>query len=113
MKPVLTKCALLALAALAAGCAKPPSSIAPVAVSTSNYDAYSCPQLSAAISNNARELAESERRQRNAVAGDAVGVALILIPPSAFTGDASADVALNKGEDLAMRQAYASRCLYY
>jgi len=77
----------------------------------SNYDKHSCSKLAADINDNERELADAERRQKNAVAGDAAGVFLILIPPSAFTGDASADVALNKGEDIAMRQAFASRCV--
>ena len=100
----------ISMVALTAACAKPPGSIAPVSVSTSNYQNYSCAQLSSEINMNARELADSERRQRNAVAGDAVGVFLVLIPPSAFTGDASADVAMDKGEDIAMRRAFAERC---
>jgi hypothetical protein len=111
MTALTSKPALVLLVALVAGCAKPPGSIPPVAVSTSNYDSYSCSKLSAEINENQRELADAERRQKNAVAGDAVGVAFILIPPSAFTGDASADVALNKGEDLAMRGAFNSRCV--
>lgn len=102
--------ALIASAALA-GCAKPPKSIAPTAVSTSNYVGYTCAELQAEISQNMRELSEAEDRQRAAVAGDAVGVFLILIPPSAFTGDASADVALNKGEDIALQAAFNRRCV--
>jgi len=111
MKKIYSKAALVLMTALAAGCAKPPGSIPPVAVSTQNYERHSCSKLAAEINVNSRELSDAERRQKNAVAGDAVGVFLVLIPPSAFTGDASADVALNKGEDIAMRQAFASRCV--
>ncbi|ABV93225.1 conserved hypothetical protein [Dinoroseobacter shibae DFL 12 = DSM 16493] len=101
--------ALIATATLA-GCAKPPKSIAPTAVSTSNYEGYTCAELQAELSHNMRELAAAESRQRAAVAGDAVGVFLVLIPPSAFTGDASADVALNKGEDIALQTVYNRQC---
>jgi len=111
MKRFFSIGALSLMAFAVAGCAKPPGSIAPVAVSTSNYDRYSCSQISAELNENMSELADAERRQKNAVAGDAVGVFLVLIPPSAFTGDASADVALNKGEDIALRRAFAQRCV--
>lgn len=111
MNRLCYKAALIIIVGLAAGCAKPPGSIPPVAVSTANYDKHSCQQLAADINENQRDLSDSERRQKNAVAGDAVGVFLVLIPPSAFTGDASADVALNKGKDIAMRDAFASRCV--
>ena len=93
------------------GCAKPPGSIPPTSVSMSDYDNYSCSKLAAEINDNARDLDDAEGRQRQAVAADAAGVFFILIPPTAFTGDASADVALNKGEDIAMRKAFASRCV--
>lgn len=102
--------ALMIASAALAGCAKPPKSIAPTAVSTSNYDGYSCTELQSEIHRNMRELNDAEDRQRAAVAGDAVGVFLVLIPPSAFTGDASADVALNKGEDLALQASFSRRC---
>lgn len=104
--------AMIATVALG-GCAKPPKSIAPTAVSTSNYAGYTCAELQAEIAQNMRELTAAEDRQRAAVAGDAVGVFLILIPPSAFTGDASADVALNKGEDIALQAAFNRRCAPY
>lgn len=108
----MTRHTILALAAvaLAAGCAKPPGSITPVAISASDYDGISCARLTARINDNRRALSDAESRQRNHVAGDAAGVFLILIPPSAFTGDASDEVALAKGEDRAMRLAYANRC---
>ncbi len=110
---VLSGLALPGFATIAFGiaaCAKPPGSIAPVSVSSSEYDALSCTQIARALSDNARELDAAEERQRSHVAGDAVGVFLVLIPPSAFTGDASDEVALNKGEDLALRRAFDTRC---
>jgi hypothetical protein len=103
---------VLAVAALVltAACAQPPGSITPVAISASDYDGISCARLTAQINDNQRALSDAESRQRNHVAGDAAGVFFILIPPSAFTGDASDEVALAKGEDRAMRLAYDNRC---
>lgn len=102
----------VALSALAlAGCAQPPGSIAPVPMSASDFDHMSCNKLTHAINTNARELDAAEARQRNHVAGDAAGVFFILIPPSAFTGDASDEVAVAKGEDMALRRAFERGCV--
>ena len=104
-------CAAIALTLLAAGCAQPPGSIAPVAVSARDYEDLSCAELSHRINETARELDRAEARQRNHVAGDAAGVFFILIPPSAFTGDASDEVAMAKGEDIALRRAFEKECV--
>ena len=91
-------------------CAKPPGSIAPVAVSSSEYEHLSCKALQAELQKNALELKNAENAQRGHVAADSVGVFLVLIPPTAFTGDASDEVALNKGEDIALKRAIEQRC---
>ncbi len=104
-----TVLAITALAALSA-CAKSPSSIAPVAVSSAEYSGMSCDILTNEMNRNSLELADAVSRQRSAQAADAVGVFLVLIPPSALMGDAEGDVALNKGEKIAMEREYDRRC---
>ncbi|QPH53853.1 hypothetical protein [Pontivivens ytuae] len=103
---------VLAVAAVAvlSACAKSPSSIAPVAVSSSEYSSLSCDILVNEMNRNSLELADAVSRQRSAQAADAVGVFLVLIPPSALMGDAEGDVALNKGEEIAMQREYDRRC---
>lgn len=97
--------AILALAA----CAKTPSSIAPVAVSSSEYDGQSCQSLATEYQSVSEKLDEAEEKQRAAVAGDAAGVFLVLVPPSALFGDSEAEVALYKGEKIAIERALASK----
>lgn len=91
------------------GCAKTPSRIAPVAVSASDYEDMSCSNLVREMASVSKKLTDAERRQRNAVAGDAVGVFLILIPVSAMAGDAEGEVALYKGQKVAIEQAMSRK----
>jgi hypothetical protein len=100
-KLVLPICLALALAA----CAKTPSSIPPVAVSSSEYSGLSCNQLTSEFTAVSAKLAEAESKQRDKVAADAVVVFLVLIPPSSMTGDFEADVARYKGEKIAIERA--------
>lgn len=74
------------------------------------FEHMTCKSLAQEIADNRTDMEDAERRQRNAVAGDAAGVFLILIPPSAFTGDAEDEVALTKGNDIAMRRSWDKRC---
>lgn len=102
---------LLAVAALVSACAQPPGSIAPVGVSSSDFDAMDCGLLARKIRENQVMLEDAERRQRGALAGDAAGVFLVLIPPSVFLGDASDEVALGKGNAIAMERSYQNHCV--
>ena len=95
---------------LATACAKSPSSIAPVAVSSSEFDHLSCAQLSAKLSETIGLLNEASDEQNMAQVADAAGVFLILIPPSALVGDAAADVAKYKGERDALTRSIDKRC---
>jgi hypothetical protein len=111
---VLKRCSVFAAIAAAislSACAKPPGSIAATAVSSSEYEHLSCNELVAEMNTNRAELDDAEDRQRGAVAGDAAGVFLVLIPPSAFLGDASDDVAREKGEQRALQRAYERDCV--
>ena len=86
-------------------CAQTPSSIAPMAVASAEYDNLSCSQLTAEYTSAVAQLSEAEENQRGSVAGDAIGVFLVLIPPSAIAGDYAADVARYKGEKIALERS--------
>jgi hypothetical protein len=95
--------------ALLSACASPPSRITPMAVPQSNYVNYSCSELAQELGTVSALLDEAEQRQRNAVAGDAIGVFLVLIPISAMAGDSEAEVARYKGEKIAIEQSLRQR----
>ena len=109
MKNINTMGAVLVAALALSACASPPSRIAPVAVATSEYDRLSCSQLASELSRVSTGLEEAERRQRNAVAGDALTVFLVLVPVSALGGDSEAEVARLKGEKIAVSNSLARR----
>lgn len=95
---------LLAVLAMAA-CAKTPSSIPAISVASAEYQGQSCKQLAKELQSVSIDLENAETKQRNKVAGDAAGVFLVLIPPSALTGDYAADVGRFKGEKIAIERA--------
>ena len=96
---------IVAMLGLVTSCAKSPSSIAPTAVNSSEYDHLNCQQLATELSLTDSRLNDASARQNNAQAMDAVGVFLILIPVSALAGDSEGEVAQRKGEQLALRRA--------
>ncbi len=104
----ILKLAILAPVLLAA-CAKTPSSIAPVAVSSDEYAGKSCAALTTEYTSTIAKLEAAENKQKQAVAADAAGVFLVLIPPSALIGDSEADVALYKGEKIAIERALSNQ----
>ena len=101
---------LITLSILALGaCAKSPSSIAPMSVSSNEYAGLSCSNLNAERTSVEAKLADAVKRQNDAQAADAVGVFLVLIPISALTGDAEAEVAQYKGEKIAIERSLEKR----
>lgn len=102
--------AALATTLLITACAKAPGSITPLAVSSQDFVHMSCEELAQEIDTNLATLEDAERRQRNALAADTAGVFFVLIPPSVFTGDAEDEVALAKGNDIALRRALEQNC---
>jgi hypothetical protein len=106
MKKVLIS---FVLASTVAACASPPSKIAPVSVSASEYAGFSCTQLVRELSTVSAQLTEAERKQRNAVATDAATVFLVLIPVSSMAGDSEGEVALFKGQKIAIEQALSRK----
>ena len=94
-------------------CAKTPSAIPPVAVSSSEYSGKSCKALTTEYTIVSAKLEEVNKKQRGKVAGDAAGVFLVLIPPSALTGDHAADVGRYKGEKIAIERALEKKSCKY
>jgi len=84
-------------ALLLANCANRPESIAASYVSHERYSDLTCEQLSSTMANARDELRIASDKQDTAANMDAGGVFLILIPPSAFSGDHEAEVAKWKG----------------
>lgn len=107
MKKLL--CFVVASTITLAGCAKPPSKIAPAVVSSSEYSNLSCSKLVNMLSAASTKLEQAETSQRGKVAGDAATVFLVLIPLSAMTGDYEADVARYKGEKQALERTLANK----
>ncbi len=94
--------AALALVGTVAGCAKSPSSIAPVSM-TGMYDNVSCKKARNMLEQERQTLAALESEQKSARTGDAIGVFLILVPVSSLTGaDREGAIATSKGKVLAL-----------
>ena len=103
--------AAVAFAALAlAGCAKNPDAIAPMSMPVNAYAGLSCDQLVAEHQRASSALMAVEKQQRQAAAGDAVGVFLIGVPVSSLSGaDKEGLVAQHKGEIIAIEGAMRSQ----
>ncbi len=77
---ITTLCAVAAMALLTVGCAGRASSIAPVAIASTDYSNMSCPaSREALVAARAREAALT-RKQNNAALADAASVALLFLP---------------------------------
>lgn len=105
----MTRMSIFMIAAIAAAflsaCAKSPSSIAPMAVASAEYEHLSCKQMRKEQGSIKQKLMLAVRHQNNAQVADAATVFLVLIPASALVGDAEADVARYKGELIAVERA--------
>ena len=100
---------LLAIPTLLLGCAKSPDSIAPVSMGNAFVET-SCADAITMLNAERPILAALEQKQRDAVAGDAIGVFLVLIPVSSLTGgNVEGDIAASKGKVLAL-EARTSSC---
>jgi hypothetical protein len=99
-------------AALAAGCAKSPESIAPAYISPLSYQNFACDQLAEENVRVAAALAQASQQQRDARTNDTVGVIFLGLPVSTLSGGNVADqVARLKGEQQTLGQvAMQKRC---
>jgi hypothetical protein len=97
----MTRFPLLATLLLAA-CAAQPDAIAPVALGDA-YGGVSCTNARALMAQKQAELATLSAAQRDAAAGDAVGVFLLGVPVSSLSGgDKAGQIATVKGQILAL-----------
>jgi len=96
---------------LATSCASRASSVAPVAVASSDYQDLSCDEARALLGSK-RDIENAlTRQQNNAALGDAAGVVLALIPiGSLFGADKSGELAIAKGEVDALERRITVGC---
>lgn len=98
------KLAAVGAVVVVAGCAKNPEAIVPMSMPANAYTGLSCDQLAVEFQKTATALRAVETDQRQAVAGDAVGVFLIGVPMSSLTGgDKEGAIAQHKGEVIAIQ----------
>lgn len=84
-------------------CAPSPGGIAPAAVPAAMYSGLTCNAARAMRQGQQEQLSALEVAQRQAVAGDAIGVFLIAIPVSSLTGGNKAGaIAEAKGRLIAL-----------
>ncbi len=95
MKRVLI---LGAVVLLVAGCAKQPGAITPVSMGNT-YSRIPCGQAKSLYAEEAAKVPALVAAQKNAVAGDAVGVFLVGVPFSSLSGnDREGEIAVTKGK---------------
>ena len=94
-----------------AGCASGASSIAPIAVPSSNYAGLNCDETKTMLSQKQAAQNALTKSQNNAAIGDAVGVFLVLLPVgSIFGADVEGELAQAKGEVMALQGAVSINC---
>ena len=99
---------------LISACAKSPSAVTPVAVSSAEYQHFTCSQLHNVLIDTNHRHNEAYDGQRNAAIGDAIGVFFILTPVSTvFGGDEEGDLAQLKGELLAIKRTMQAKACTY
>jgi hypothetical protein len=97
---------------LATGCAQAPEMVAAAPVSEAQYIGWDCPRLRFELGRLDRELADLYVEQRQSRNDDALGYIFALAPLASMSGgDLRHQIALRKGEQEAVRQAAARRCL--
>ena len=110
MKQILCYTALVAIA-FTSGCASRASSITPASVSALEYAALSCEETKGLLITKRPALAAAEKSQNRTSTIDTISTALILVPAaSVFGSDSEGEVAVLKGEVLALERAVPQNC---
>ena len=111
MRRIILPLVALMLALVTTSCASRASSVAPVAVASSDYQDLSCDEARALLGSK-RDIENAlTRQQNNAALGDAAGVVLALIPiGSLFGADKSGELAIAKGEVDALERRITVGC---
>ena len=111
MNRIITTTVAIGICLTLGACAGRASSIAPVAVSATEYAALSCEATRFELT-SARERENAlTRRQNTAATTDAATVFLVLLPlGSVFGADVSGELAQAKGEVNALERAVSLNC---
>ena len=103
--------AMIGACALLTACAGRANSVAPVAVSSTEYAGWTCEDTRGELDAARQRENALARRQNNAATADAAGVFLVLLPlGSVFGGDVSGELAQAKGEVNALKRAVTANC---
>lgn len=102
VKKLLSISALISVLALSA-CAPGPNAVAPASMPANTYSGMSCQEAKVEHARLTKEVDALSQKQKNAAAGDAIGVFLVLVPVSSLTGnDVQGELATAKGKKLAV-----------
>jgi hypothetical protein len=97
---------------LLGACAQSPETMAAAPVSEAQYYGWSCPRLRGELGRLDRTLAALYAEQRQSRNDDAFGVIFLLAPAASMSGgDLRHQIALRKGEQVAVRSTLSRRCL--
>jgi hypothetical protein len=96
---------------LLSGCATRANSVAPVSISSSDYNGISCGDARSQLETSRAKQNALARRQNNAALADTASVFLFLLPlGSVFGADVEGELAQSKGETLALQRYVSSSC---
>ena len=105
------KLTLLLTPLIIIGCASRPSDIEPLVVAESKYDSLTCQQLVQKLNAKYEALAIYTKAQDAKATSDAGSSTVFLVPASLFTGSYEKEVALHKGEVIALKSTLSdSQC---
>lgn len=111
MKVAYLGVALVAASLTVSGCASRPSSIAPLAISPSEYSHLSCDERRFELEDARERERTLSRQQNNAATADAAGVFLLLVPVgSVFGSDVEGELAQAMGEVRALERSIDMDC---
>jgi len=99
---------MISLVAIVAACAQSPGSITPTDVGNP-YASVSCTEARNTLATETAKLDALTQKQKNAVAGDAIGVFLIGVPVSSLSGnDVAGEISVSKGKILSLESRVAN-----
>ena len=99
---------------LLAGCAQRPEAVAPMPVSTAQYQDTSCADLGRQLAGLNDRIAELSVRQQSKRVTDTVGWIFFAVPMGSIgSSDSRPRIALHKGERNAVERVMQSRCQTY
>ena len=93
---------MIAAALMISACAKSPGSIVPISMAGA-FEGTSCSMARSMLATESQNLTGLNERQRDAVAGDAIGVFLIGVPMGSLSGNnVEGQIAAARGKIIAL-----------